>query len=289
MTSQDEETTKVIHTSYIAKIRSFSGDEEDEDPQQWIEDLEKAINANGWNQKRALSIIPFYLKGTANEWYNEFENAPETVEDFTTQFMEEFCNDDNIKYKLKWKIETTKQKPTETVSKYYGRFKNLIRRINRIGEYYTKEQVMDKFIHGLLPEIVKEVILKHPKSTDEALKLAKEYEAVNEMVKHTKAVNVALGEETSSKTTNEEIEKLESRITQKLDNFFTRQTEVYQPPQKRNNNNNNNNNNNTPQENQWQTETRTCHYCKRVGHILRDCRTKRNDENRWNQSNSHSK
>ncbi|KAG9304599.1 hypothetical protein G9A89_020163 [Geosiphon pyriformis] len=51
----------------ITKIEKFTGKEND--AQIWLNDIEKAITANGYNDNRALQTIPYFLQNTANLWY----------------------------------------------------------------------------------------------------------------------------------------------------------------------------------------------------------------------------
>ncbi|KAG9293084.1 hypothetical protein G9A89_016446 [Geosiphon pyriformis] len=51
----------------IAKLDNFT-DKED-NAQVWLNDIEKAIAANGWNDARAMQVILYFLKDTANSWY----------------------------------------------------------------------------------------------------------------------------------------------------------------------------------------------------------------------------
>ncbi|KAG9305474.1 hypothetical protein G9A89_021192 [Geosiphon pyriformis] len=51
----------------IAKLDNFTGKEDD--AQVWLNDVEKAIIANGWNDAQAMQAIPYFFKDTANLWY----------------------------------------------------------------------------------------------------------------------------------------------------------------------------------------------------------------------------
>ncbi|KAG9293294.1 hypothetical protein G9A89_007540 [Geosiphon pyriformis] len=48
----------------IAKLDNFTGKEDD--TQVWLNNIEKAIAANGWNDAQAMQAIPYFLKDTAN-------------------------------------------------------------------------------------------------------------------------------------------------------------------------------------------------------------------------------
>ncbi|KAG9289965.1 hypothetical protein G9A89_010271 [Geosiphon pyriformis] len=48
----------------IAKLNNFTGEEDD--TQVWLNDVEKAIAINGWNDARAMQAILYFFKNTAN-------------------------------------------------------------------------------------------------------------------------------------------------------------------------------------------------------------------------------
>ncbi|KAG9301546.1 hypothetical protein G9A89_008398 [Geosiphon pyriformis] len=53
-------------TPYIARLTDFSGEEEETDVHTWLREAQKAIQANNWNDQRAIQTLPFFLKGTAD-------------------------------------------------------------------------------------------------------------------------------------------------------------------------------------------------------------------------------
>ncbi|KAG9287375.1 hypothetical protein G9A89_023747 [Geosiphon pyriformis] len=56
-------------TTYITKIPEFNGKDIETSPQEWLNQVTKAGDANGWNAARMLRTIPYFLKGTAGEWF----------------------------------------------------------------------------------------------------------------------------------------------------------------------------------------------------------------------------
>ncbi|KAG9306740.1 hypothetical protein G9A89_004449 [Geosiphon pyriformis] len=48
----------------IAKLKKFTGKEND--AQIWLNNVEKAIMANGWNDIRAFQAIPYFLQNTVD-------------------------------------------------------------------------------------------------------------------------------------------------------------------------------------------------------------------------------
>ncbi|KAG9289996.1 hypothetical protein G9A89_010302 [Geosiphon pyriformis] len=79
-------------TAYITKIPEFNGEDIETSPQKWLDQVTKAGDANGWNAARMLRTIFYFLKGTADEW---FENLTTPFNDWTafkTAFLEQFTD-----------------------------------------------------------------------------------------------------------------------------------------------------------------------------------------------------
>ncbi|KAG9302972.1 hypothetical protein G9A89_022632 [Geosiphon pyriformis] len=72
--SIDDENGEDEMTTYIAKIPEFNGEDIKTSPQEWLDQVTKAGDANGWNAARMLRTIPYFLKGTAGEWFENLTN-----------------------------------------------------------------------------------------------------------------------------------------------------------------------------------------------------------------------
>ncbi|KAG9293074.1 hypothetical protein G9A89_016436 [Geosiphon pyriformis] len=73
------ENEEEMATAYIAKIPEFTGENNDTSPQEWLDKVQKAGDANGWIAARMLKAIPYFLQGIAEEW---FENLEEPFENW---------------------------------------------------------------------------------------------------------------------------------------------------------------------------------------------------------------
>ncbi|KAG9300232.1 hypothetical protein G9A89_011305 [Geosiphon pyriformis] len=78
--SIDSENKEDKMMAYIAKIPEFNGEDIETSPQEWLDQITKAGNANEWNAARMLGTIPYFLKKTAGEW---FENLTTPFNDWT--------------------------------------------------------------------------------------------------------------------------------------------------------------------------------------------------------------
>ncbi|KAG9286240.1 hypothetical protein G9A89_014226 [Geosiphon pyriformis] len=251
--SIDSENEEDKMTTYIAKISKFNGENIETSPQEWLDQVTKAGDANGWNAARMLKTIPYFLKRTTGEW---FENLAAPFNDwnaFKAAFLEQFTNN-NTSITLHNCFRNIKQEPSKSVMTYIGKFNKLLRRICQLetNNYYSDAQILDQFI---------------TEDLNSAIQYAKKYEMAMEKVNRTKLVNLAI-EETSS-AAEEKIDQL----TKKVKNYFTnqqqQQPQKYQPPQRRNQNNFAPLSNNQPQ---------NCHYCRISGHWKRDCRKLQQDQ-----------
>ncbi|KAG9303505.1 hypothetical protein G9A89_018401 [Geosiphon pyriformis] len=103
----------------IAKLDNFMGEEDD--TQIWLNDVEKTIAANGWNDARAMQAIPYFLKDTANSWYQSLVNKPQDFNVFKVEFLRYFSNNNSINHLINT-FTTMKQGETEAVTTYLGHF-----------------------------------------------------------------------------------------------------------------------------------------------------------------------
>ncbi|KAG9298354.1 hypothetical protein G9A89_003171 [Geosiphon pyriformis] len=261
-------------TAYIAKIPEFTGEDSDTSPQEWLDKVSKAGDANGWNAARMLKAIPYFLQGTAGEWFENLEGPFENWQAFKDAFLQQFT-DNNTSITLRNRFRNIKQNPSESVMTYLGKFNKLLRRIRQLetDEYYSNAQILDQFIAGLKDKLIKKVHPHNPEDLATAIRHAKNYEMAMEEANRTKLVNLAIG-----KTSSAAEEKID-QLTKKVENYFTNQQQPqqqpqrYQPPQRRNQGNFSSAPIGQPQ---------NCHYCGIPGHWKRDCRKLQRDQQQRN-------
>ncbi|KAG9297208.1 hypothetical protein G9A89_019489 [Geosiphon pyriformis] len=113
-------------TTYITKIPEFNGEDIETSHQEWLDQVTKAGDTNGWNAARMLRTIPYFLKGTVEEW---FENLAAPFNDwnaFKAVFFEQFT-DNNTSITLHNCFQNIKQEPSESIMIYIGKFNKLLR------------------------------------------------------------------------------------------------------------------------------------------------------------------
>ncbi|KAG9294193.1 hypothetical protein G9A89_021552 [Geosiphon pyriformis] len=180
------ENEEEMATAYIAKIPKFTGKDNDTSPQKWLDKVQKAGDANGWVAARMLKAIPYFLQGTAGEWFKNLEEPFENWQAFKDAFLQQFI-DNNTSITLR------------------NHFHNI------------KQETSESFIAGLKDKLIKKVHPHAPANLATAIRHAKSYEMAMEEANHTKLVNLAI-RETSSAT-----KKKIDQLTKKVESYFTNQ------------------------------------------------------------------
>ncbi|KAG9307514.1 hypothetical protein G9A89_017344 [Geosiphon pyriformis] len=165
------ENEEEMATAYIAKIPEFTGEDNDTSPQEWLDKIQKAEDANGWITARMLKAILYFLQRTAGEWFENLEELFENWQTFKDVFLQQFTNN-NTSITLRNRFCNIKQKTSKT------------------------------FIAGLKDKLIKKVCLHAPADLATVIKHAKNYEIAIKEANHTKLVNLAIGETTILQTNN---------------------------------------------------------------------------------------
>ncbi|KAG9287618.1 hypothetical protein G9A89_019679 [Geosiphon pyriformis] len=195
----DSENKEDEMTAYIAKISEFNKKDIETSPQEWLDQVTKVGDANGWNAVRMLRTIPYFLKETAGKW---FENLTTLFNDWTafkTAFLEQFTNNNTL-ITLQNCFCNIKQEPSESVMTYIGKFNKLLRQIHQLetNDYYSNAQILDQFIAGLKDKLIKKIYPHAPEDLNSAIQHAKRYEMAIEEANCTKLVNLAIKETSSA-------------------------------------------------------------------------------------------
>ncbi|KAG9302903.1 hypothetical protein G9A89_022319 [Geosiphon pyriformis] len=174
----------------ITKLDNFTSKEND--TQVWLNDIEKAITANGWNDAKAMQAIFYFLKDTANLWYQSLVNKPQDFNTFKVEFLKYFSNNNSINRLVNTFI-TMKQGETEAVITYLGRFHRNLHQIQAIDtNYFTVLQILNQFIHDLRSSILQHVRPLHLGTLQDAVTHARDFESAKSEANHTQAVNLVI-------------------------------------------------------------------------------------------------
>ncbi|KAG9305935.1 hypothetical protein G9A89_016588 [Geosiphon pyriformis] len=145
----------------IAKLKKFTGKKDD--TQIWLNNIEKTITANGWNNTRALQVIPYFLQNIANSCINQLTNT------FTT----------------------IKQGENEAVTTYLGCFYKNLCQIQAIqADYFTAPQILNQFIRDLRSSILQHICPMHPVDLQAAVTNARNFETTKLEANYAQTVNL---------------------------------------------------------------------------------------------------
>ncbi|KAG9301696.1 hypothetical protein G9A89_016767 [Geosiphon pyriformis] len=261
-----------ITTPYIARLTDFLGEEEETDVYTWFKEAQKAIQANNWNDQRAIQTLLFFLKGTTNSWYQSLKTKPTSFAEFKNALLEYF-SDPNAIIQLQNKFNTIKQGTGETVTQYLAQFNQIRRQIEMIEQgYYTDSQVLNQFIRRLKSSILGRVCPAYPNSLPEAITLTRALESAEKEANHSQMVNIVM-EKNKTETLEKKVTQLREELFKKIESYLilNPRKNTYQ---KRRSQKVSDSQNNRSLCQEFRTETHTCHFCKCVGYLISQCRTR---------------
>lgn len=145
------------------KLNSFDGS----NPLDWISQAEHYFKLYQIPPDQRISLVLFYMQGTALGWYNwmcnndEFRTWDLFVRDLLLRFGPlSYENHQALLFKLR---------QTSSVIEYQQRFEQ----IGNLVKGLSSEAFMNCFISGLKPEIQVELAIYKPQTTNQAIDLAK--------------------------------------------------------------------------------------------------------------------
>ncbi|KAG9305283.1 hypothetical protein G9A89_007778 [Geosiphon pyriformis] len=184
-----------------------------------------------------MQAILYFLKNTANSWYQSLINKPQDFNAFKVEFLRYFSNNNSIN-RLVNAFTTIKQGKTEAVTTYLRCFHRNLCQIQVIdANYFTAPQILNQFIHGLCSSILQHVRLLHPGTLQDAVIRTRDFKSPESEASHAQAINLVINglSELDSK-----LEKFSELINKKLEGYLADNHAIYQPPQRHNNQGNSN-------------------------------------------------
>ncbi|KAG9285875.1 hypothetical protein G9A89_013300 [Geosiphon pyriformis] len=157
--TEDSENEEEMASTYITKIPEFTREDSKTSPQEWLDKVSKAGDANRM----------------ADKWFENLEVLPKNWEAFKTAFLEQFTNNNTsitLQNRRICQLET--------------------------NEYYSNAQILDQFIAGLKDKLIKKVCPHVPEDLAIAIQQVKNYKMAMEEANRTKLVNLAIGETSSA-------------------------------------------------------------------------------------------
>jgi hypothetical protein len=281
-----------------------------QDPLAWIEEFEKACNANGISNDRKIQVVPAYLKGAAATWWTTnqalaqnhanrigvWTDANNNNTNFVVNFPEAFRTQTLIEI---WttELERRRQQPGESIDTYAAALLELYRRVEHGGFQYPEGIKARRFVNGLQPELYVNVKPHNDQTWQAAVDRAKSYELTYQ---DQGAVAAYMNKYAPINNTNQTdmLNQAIQNLTQQIQqinlggrrNYQNRQNN-YQPNNNQRNfypNNQNNFNqqpfqpnnqyqpNNPYQPNNFPRNNFICYQCGQPGHTRRNCPQLRN-------------
>src|SRR5260364_116821 len=255
----------------LLRVEPFKGDGT-QDPLTWLEDFDKAAQANKWNLARKKDIFAAFLRDNAEDWtttVNDYADPGTNWNAVTTAFKNTFCTQ---RWQNKWlrDLDTLKQGPEEPVEAYNNRFKRLIKRVEARAALQDAQKLY-YFKKRLRPATLPILLTHNPANLNDLFNLAKTYE---------QGADFATNADPSVNNPNiaaceKEIEQLTKQMNQmslkyaSIASALSAQTELqYHPKQ-------------TKQFYQKPRPTNNsrpnviCYRCSEQGHYARDCMAER--------------
>lgn len=160
------------------KPPTFSGSSVSEDPQRFIDGLERLWRALGCSDVRAVELTSYQLEGVAHDWFDtvthgrQMGSSPMAWKEFSELFMARFLPQ-SVRDQLAHEFEIFEQTEGMSVSEYSARFTQL----SRYAAYcVTEEMRIKKFIRGLREYIFRSVVGSNCQTFADVLSLALQIE-----------------------------------------------------------------------------------------------------------------
>ncbi|KAJ1386715.1 Zinc finger, CCHC-type [Sesbania bispinosa] len=159
------------------KPPTFSGSNANEDPQRFIDGLERLWRALGCSDIRAVELASFQLEGVAYDWFDTVTRGrpvgspPLAWGEFSRLFMARFLPE-SVRDGLAHEFERLEKTEGMSVSEYSARFTQL----SRHAPYpITEEMHVKRFIRGLREYIFRSVVGSNCSAFTEVLSLALQF------------------------------------------------------------------------------------------------------------------
>ncbi|KAG9286752.1 hypothetical protein G9A89_012302 [Geosiphon pyriformis] len=285
-------------TPYIARLTDFSGEEEETDVHTWLREAQKAIQANNWNNQRAIQTLPFFLKGTANSWYQSLETKPTSFAKFKNALLEltDFSGEEEETDVHTWLREAQKaiqannwnnQRAIQTLPFFLKGTAN-----SWYQSLETKPTSFAKFKNALLeyfsdPNAIIQLQNEFNTIKQNTGKTVTQYLArFNRIRCQIEAIEQGYytdPQENKTETLEKRVTRLGEELSKKIESYLipNPRKNTYQPLQRRSQEVNDSRNNCLARQ-EFRTETRACHFCKRIGHLISQCQMRMMQEAREN-------
>ncbi|UYV76308.1 hypothetical protein LAZ67_13003313 [Cordylochernes scorpioides] len=128
-----------------------------EDCGKWMKDYERIARSNCWDATMKLANAPFFLEGTAGQWYDNNEEGMDSWDMFKEMFSRTFDNSGVLLRRAKDNLQSRAQKSTESCESYIQDVLSLCRRVN---PDMSKEEKVAHLMKGVVEDVYQVILIK---------------------------------------------------------------------------------------------------------------------------------
>ncbi|UYV61797.1 K02A2.6-like, partial [Cordylochernes scorpioides] len=120
-------------------------------------DYERIARSNCWDARMKLANAPFFLEGTAGQWYDNNEEGMDSWDMFKEMFSRTFDNSGVLLRRAKDNLQSRAQKSTESCESYIQDVLSLCRQVN---PDMSKEEKVAHLMKGVVEDVYQVILIK---------------------------------------------------------------------------------------------------------------------------------
>ncbi|UYV84192.1 ASPRV1 [Cordylochernes scorpioides] len=149
--------TGVNTCKHLTRIPTVFGGNGTEDCGKWMKDYERIARSNCWDATMKLANAPFFLEGTAGQWYDNNEEGMDSWDMFKEMFSRTFDNSGVLLRRAKDNLQSRAQKSTESCESYIQDVLSLCRQVN---PDMSKEEKVAHLMKGVVEDVYQVILIK---------------------------------------------------------------------------------------------------------------------------------
>ena len=158
-----------------------------EDARLWLACFEQFASVKGWSEATRHGSFPLFLKERARQWYEDLPSSDKrSSQAMREAFLKRYTPHPSMKWVNLRLFHERRQLPTEPVEDFFAEQRKAGRELGK-----SETDIMETIVGGLLPQISKFVMLRAPRSVQEALDLALTAQVLETPTSDTTSVHIA--------------------------------------------------------------------------------------------------
>ncbi|UYV62540.1 hypothetical protein LAZ67_2000988 [Cordylochernes scorpioides] len=123
----------------------------------WMRDYERIARSNCWDATMKLANAPFFLEGTAGQWYDNNEEGMDSWDMFKEMFSRTFDNSGVLLRRAKDNLQSRAQKSTESCESYIQDVLSLCRQVN---PDMSQGEKVAHLMKGVVEDVYQVILIK---------------------------------------------------------------------------------------------------------------------------------